>query len=1021
MKVERVLGIFAARRKATLASLLLALVPILLLGSMAPGFARAATPSFGFSSFSAPLLGLDGLAETQAGGHPYELAATVDLNTVVRDTPEGKVEATSVQDLRDVIVDLPLGVVGSALSAPTCTLHELTAEGEKDELGTSGCPEGTIVGRIEDFPESALNIDSPLYNLVPEYGFAAQFGFIDLLGNSHVLDVNIAPTPAGYILRLSGHELPQVALTGLTIDVYGDPAARDGSRAQMPEDVPTFTNPVDCTGEALKTTIYMDSWQNPAHFNPEGTPVDLEEGTWAKATYESPPVTGCADLGELFKPEIEAGTEQPEADSPTGLDVDVKIPQQEGMGASGTGTPPLKEAIVSLPEGLTIDPSTANGLQACSESQIGYLGKSPDPSGEYENFTGTAPECPQASKLGTVQMETPMLPREACKGEARSLLECAKEEPAGSRTFPEREGTLLQGSIYLARQDENPFGSMFALYIVIDDPQTGTLLKLPAEVRADPGTGRLTIALEDAPQFPVSDLRLHFFGGSKALLSTPGTCGRYAVSSTLTPWSAPESGPPASASSSFEVSQAAGGGTCASSTPFAPAFEAGTFGNQAGAYSSFALRVSRQDSEQDLAALQVRLPVGVLANLAEVPPCPEVPAEEGTCAEASRIGTATIAAGAGADPLYLPGSEAPSDPIYLTGPYNGARGCTVGESGCAPFGLAIKVPAIAGPFNLGTVPIRARVSVNPGTGQLEIDTDPIPQILGGVPLQIKKISLTIDRPSFIFNSTGCSQSSVTGTVTSAQGATAPISNRFQAANCASLKFAPKLTAGTGANGEFQGHGASLHVAITAGTSSSGSSSTSQANMRALKLDLPQRLPARLATIQRACPESTFEANPAACPKASVVGLASVQTSILSGTMTGPAYLVAKSGSDTSRPGESKTEKEEAAFPDLVLVPQAQGVRIDLTGALFVSSKNITSVAFRSLPDVPIRRLDLYLPEGKSSILAASSGLCTKRPLTMFTAIDGQNGARLKPTVKVGVEGCRKAKRPKKKRHGKKKR
>ena len=181
------------------------------------------------------------------------------------------------------------------------------------------------------------------------------------------------------------------------------------------------------------------------------------------------------------------------------------------------------------------------------------------------------------------------------------------------------------------------------------------------------------------------------------------------------------------------------------------------------------------------------------------------------------------------------------------------------------------------------------------------------------------------------------------------------------------------------------------------------------------------MPARLETIQKACPESTFDANPAVCPKASVVGSASVQTPILSTEMAGPAYLVSKSGTSAAHAGESKVEKEEAAFPDLVLVLQAQGVRIDLTGALFVSAKNITSVAFRSLPDVPIRRLDLYLPEGKSSILAASSGLCTKRPLTMFTAIDGQNGARLKPTVKVGVEGCRKVKRPKKKRHGKKKR
>jgi len=268
-------------------------------------------------------------------------------------------------------------------------------------------------------------------------------------------------------------------------------------------------------------------------------------------------------------------------------------------------------------------------------------------------------------------------------------------------------------------------------------------------------------------------------------------------------------------------------------------------------------------------------------------------------------------------------------------------------------------------------------------------------------------------------------------------------------NCVRLKFTPKLTALTRANGELQGHGASLHIVITTATSSSAPAATSaaatttsssasassstaiaissaaaptaatpQANIRSLKLDLPQRLPARLETIQKACPESTFDANPAGCPKASVVGSASVQTAILASAMAGPAYLVSKSGSGTSHPGESKTEKEEAAFPNLVLVLQGEGVRIDLTGALFVSAKNITSVTFRSIPDVPIRRLDLVLPEGKSSILAASSGLCTKKPLTITTAITAQNGARLKPTVNVAVEGCKK---PKKKRRAVKKR
>ena len=326
-------------------------------------------------------------------------------------------------------------------------------------------------------------------------------------------------------------------------------------------------------------------------------------------------------------------------------------------------------------------------------------------------------------------------------------------------------------------------------------------------------------------------------------------------------------------------------------------------------------------------------------------------------------------------------------------------------------------PIKAGPFDLEDAPenhpacdclvIRAKIEVDPQTAQLTIVSGAIPSMIDGVPLEIKQLNITIGREGFIFNPTSCAPMSITGTIDGGEGASASVSSPFQLANCRDLAFAPKLTASTRANGELQGHGASLHLAITTGTSASASSATAttQANLRSLKLDLPQRLPARLETIQKACPEKTFDQNPAACPKASVVGSASVATPILAGTMAGPAYLVSKNGTGVVHAGESKTEKEEAAFPDMVLVLQAQGVRIDLTGQLFVSVKNITSVAFRTIPDVPIRRLDLILPEGKSSILAASAGLCTKRALTMTTAIVAQDGAAVRPTIKVGVMGC----------------
>jgi uncharacterized repeat protein (TIGR01451 family) len=934
--------------------------PVLVAETTENDVVNSTPPPFGFRAFDALLAGLGGEPETQAGAHPYELATTINLNSVVRETPEGSIGVTSVHDLRDIVIDLPLGVAGSALPAPTCTLHQLSSRGEKGEQGESGCPEASIVGHIRTNSAGGLAVDSALYNLVPERGVFAEFGFIDATGGSHVLYSGIAPTSAGYVLRIESRELPQVALTEFTASIYGDPAARNGSTEAA---APTFTNPADCSGEPLKTVVHMDSWPAPGSRNPDGTP-DFEDPNWVSDTSQSPPVTGCSQLS--FQPTIAAHAESTQSDSPTGLEVDLKIPQSEGVEV--LATPPVKNALLTLPEGMTIDPSAANGLQACSLAQVG-MSASGVPN-------AAAPACPNASKLGTVQMETPALPAQACTEPGKDLTECPAES--------EREPTPLKGSIFLAEPHENPFGSpehpggsLLAIYIVIDSPRTGLILKLPAEVKADPTTGQLAIAIDDSPQFPFSQLRISFFGGSTALLRTPEACGAYAVSSALTPWSAPQSGAPATPSSSpFQITQAAGGGTCASTPPFAPSFAAGSVASQAGAYSPFSVRVFRQDPEQTLGSVSVTTPPGLPANLSSVPPCPEPQAQQGTCSQASRIGSATLAAGAGPNPLWLPDSGAPSDAIYLTGPYDGA-----------PFGLSVVVPAIVGPFNLGQdgrpVVIRARIGVNTQTAQLQITTDPLPQILQGIPLQLRTLNITIDRSGFIFNPTDCNPLTVAATITSTQGTNANESSRFQAASCASLKFSPKLTALTRANGEFAGHGASLHVVIA--------TPQGQANMRSLKVDLPQRLPARLETIQHACPERTFNASPATCPKTSVVGSAIVQTPILATAMTGQAILVSHG----------------AAFPNLVLVLKAQGVTIDLTGALYVDTHNITSVTFRTIPDVPIRRLDLILPEGSRSILAASSGLCTKEPLTMLTAINGQNGVRVKPTVKVAVEGCKK--------------
>ncbi len=466
----------------------------------------------------------------------------------------------------------------------------------------------------------------------------------------------------------------------------------------------------------------MDSWQSPASFNADGSP-NLSDPNWVSSTSESPPVTGCDLL--RFNASLSAQPETTQADTPTGMNVELRIPQNEDP--SALATPPLKKAVVTLPAGMSLNPSAAGGLAACSLAQIG-LGNNIQPS------------CPEASKIGSVEVQTPAL--------------------AG----------VLQGSIYLAAQDENPFHTLLAGYIAIDDPTTGVLIKVPGRFDADPGTGQLTGTFDEAPQFPVGDLKLHFFGGPRAPLTTPQGCGTYTTTSSLTPWSAPDSGPPATPSDSFPVNSGCVGA-------FSPAFTAGMTNNQAGAFSAFTATFTRTDQDQNMAGITVSTPPGLLGILKGVEQCPEPQASQGTCGAGSLIGHTTVAAGSGPNPFYVQDGQ-----VFLTGPYKGAPS----------FGLSFVVPAVAGLFNLGTVVVRAAINVDPHTAQITVTSDPLPTILQGVPLDIRAVNVTIDRAGFMFNPTSCDPLTVTGTVTSTQGATENVSSRFQAANCANLPFKPKF-------------------------------------------------------------------------------------------------------------------------------------------------------------------------------------------------------------------------------------
>jgi uncharacterized repeat protein (TIGR01451 family) len=937
-------------------------------------------PPFSFSSFSAPLLGTSGTPETQAGAHPYELSTQINLGSVVRETPEGAIGATTVHDIRDVIVDLPLGLAGSAVSAPTCTLHQLSSKGPKAEQGKSGCPVDTEVGHIRTYPTGFLSANSPLFNIVPERGVVGEFGFVDNAGGSHVLYASLAPTPAGYVLRTTSREIAQVPISQITADIYGDPAARARQReaktaipyATAPGDVSTFTNPEDCSGEGLTTTIHMDSWFSPGSYNPDDSP-DFEDPNWVSASYKAPPVSGCAALAGQFNPTIEARPETGQADSPSGLDVNIKVPQDESP--ETLGTPPLKDAVVALPEGVTVNPSSANGLQACSLAEIG-MSESGQPN-------AAAPDCPNASKIGTVELETPALPAEACKEAGKGLSECPAES--------EREKTPLHGSIYVAKQGENPFGSLLAIYIVIDDPRTGVIVKLPAEVKANEATGELTTVVKNSPQFPFSELRTHFFGGSTASLRTPATCGTYSVSSELTPWSSPESGPAATPSGVFEVNQGAGGGACATSAgqqPNSPSFEASTT-PAAGAYSPLLVQFARADGSQNFSQINVTLPPGATGKLAGIPQCSEaeiaqaqsrnhlgegaLEAASPSCPAASAIGTVTVGAGAGPHPFYVTGSA------YLSGPYKGA-----------PFSAVFITPAIAGPFDLGVVVVRAGLYINPQTAQVTTRSDQLPSILHGIPLDIRSIAVNVNRPDFTLNPTNCTPMAVTGEETSTLGQVAPLSARFQVGGCTALPFKPKLTASVVGKAS-KANGASLSINIT-------SAGLGQSNIAKVFLTLPKTLPSRLTTIQKACLASVFEANPASCDEGSLIGMATVRTPLLANPLSGPAYLVSHGS---------------AAFPDVEFVLQGEGVTLILDGKTDIK-KGITYSRFESTPDAPFTSFETKLPAGPHSALTANVpesehfSLC-KAAVAMPTEIVGQNGAVIKQTTQITRTGCPKVK------------
>jgi hypothetical protein len=920
---------------------------------------------FGIESYEMDLEEEGGAPTAQAGAHPFQLTTTIALNQLADANPlvtppQFRPEVAPPALAKDLNFELPAGLIGNPTSIPQCTTSQFfeTVEGKENK-----CPPASAVGvAVATVHEPATvgtsTITEPIFNLEPRAGEPARFGFYVVLANSPVFIDTSVRTGSDYGVNVSVDNITQTAaILSSEVTFWGVPGDRrhdkqrgwgciyeargatvnqpcTPSEEQHPK--PFLSLPTSC-GASLQTSVEGDSWSAP------------ESLASLSGRFEpSQALIGCNRL--QFGPEIEVATESQEASRPTGVAVDVHVPQETNENAAGPASSNIKAISVTFPQGVTLNPSAADGLQACSEGEIGFLGaRGPQ---EELLFTPTLgePFCPDAAKVGTVEIKTPLLP----------------------------PGQVLQGSLYLAapapsgEAGKNPFGALVAMYIVAQDPVSGVLVKLPGSASLDPNTGQITSTFQNTPDLTFEDAEIHLFGGERAPLTTPPTCGVKATTATFTPWSGT---PAVTSSSSFSITSGPGGGACPSSTPFTPSLAAGAAIVNAGVLSPLSTTISRADGDQNIHSVALHLPPGLSGVLKGVALCPEAQANAGTCPGNSLIGHSTVSVGLGADPFAVTGSQ-----VFLTESYRDA-----------PFGLSILTPAVAGPFDLGNVIVRAKVEIDPHTAALTVSSDEagpyaIPRILDGIPLPIKQINVTIDRAGFTFNPTNCNPASFTGTIESAEGASAAVSSPFRVASCQTLKFAPKFLVSTSGR-TSKANGTSLSVKLT----NPGAPFGTYANVAKVKVSLPKQLPSRLTTLQKACTAAVFDSNPGDCPKESRVGQAKVITPLLPVPLSGPAYFVSHGGE---------------AFPDLTLVLQGYGITVELVGSTRIKN-GITTSTFKATPDVPFSSFELTLPQGKFSALTANANLC-KTKLAMPTEFQAQNGAEIHQSTPISVTGCPKS-------------
>jgi hypothetical protein len=848
-----------------------------------------------------PVLSPFGFFDYVAGGTPIrDAGAHPDLAFHFK--------VPKAESVRNINLALPPGFIGDPTSAPTCK--------QSDFYSTAGnlpdCPVPSQIGFVRGLNENPAVpgfYGAGIFNLDHGPGVPARFGF-SWLGAYIFIEPTVRPDDYG--LSSGSKATTQVeTVREAEVTIWGVPQdpAHDALRVaqggypptELPgipsegEPQPFLRTPTSCSEEPVTFTAEGNSWEEPGVFDvipmtsdPDGVEFRFE---------------GCENLP--FAPTLAASTTSSAADSPTGLAIDIEVPQNEDP--YGLSTSDVRKVVTTFPQGMTVSDSSAAGLGSCSQGQIGI------------GSTG-APSCPDSSKLGTVKIDTPVLDEQ------------------------------LEGNLYLAKQNDNPFGSLLAIYLAVKGP--GFYLKLPGKVDLDPVTGQMTTTFSETPQLPFEHLRLELRSGPRAPMTTPRECGTYAVKSEFVPWSGTA---PVLGESKFTVSE-----NC--SKGFAPKLRAGTASPAAGSSSPFTLQVTREDGEQNLSAIDVTLPEGLLAKLAGVPLCGDAQAATGDCPAASQVGKTVVGAGSGPTPVFVPEAGKAPTAVYLAGPFKGA-----------PFSLVVKVPAQAGPFDLGTVAVRSGIYVDPVTARASVKSDPLPQILQGIPIAYRDVRVEVDRPGFIQTPTGCEAMKVESTIYGSGGASASPAANYQASNCDRLGFKPKLSL------KFTGptH-RSAHPALKATLTMPKKG----ANIGKAVVTLPRTEFLENAHIRTICTRVQYAADN--CPKESIYGYAKAWTPLLDKPLQGPVYL--RSSNHT--------------LPDLVASLDGQ-IHIDLAGRIDSPGGKIRNT-FWAVPDAPVSKFVLRMQGGDKGLLVNNEELCKAKPRAK-AEFTGQNGKRSvsNPLVKLG--------------------